>query len=86
MHGPIFSVASDGYSSFWKMRQILCMKTEIDPSSELRKIVCPLLGMNTCHSTWSPPGLQVGFLWQGAQPNFCLLPPGFHPIPHHFTQ
>ena len=47
MHGPIFSIASDGDSSFRKARQILCMKNEIDPSSELGKIVCPLLGMNT---------------------------------------
>ena len=25
-----------------------------------------------------PPGVHVEFLWQGAQPNFCLFPPGFH--------
>ena len=28
--------------------------------------------------SWSPPGVQVEFIWQGAQPNFCLFPPGFH--------
>ena len=33
--------------------------------------------------SWSPPGVQVEFLWQGAQPNFCLFPPGFHPF--HIT-
>ena len=31
-----------------------------------------------------PPGIHVdSFLWQGAQPNFCLFPPGFHPF--HIT-
>ena len=28
--------------------------------------------------SWSPPGVQVEFIWQRAQPNFCLFPPGFH--------
>jgi hypothetical protein len=31
--------------------------------------------------TWSPGGVQVEFLcifWQGAQPNFCPIPPGVH--------
>ena len=28
--------------------------------------------------SWSPPGVHVEFLWQGAQPNCCLFPPGFH--------
>ena len=28
--------------------------------------------------SWSPPGVHVEFLWQGAQPNFYLFPPGFH--------
>ena len=51
MHGPIFSIASDSDSSFQKARQILCMKTKIDPSSELGTIICPLLGMNT----WTSP-------------------------------
>ncbi|KAF8155394.1 hypothetical protein B0H34DRAFT_849557 [Crassisporium funariophilum] len=51
MHGPIFSIGSDGDSSFRKARQIICIKVEIDRNSELGKIVCSLLGINV----WTSP-------------------------------
>lgn len=58
MHGPFFSIGSDGDSSFRKARHIICMTDEIDPNSELGKIICsvdnPLIGMN-CFT--SPEGI-----------------------------
>ena len=47
LHSPLYAIASDGDSSFWKARQIICKKVPIDPMSELGKIICHLLGMNT---------------------------------------
>ncbi|KAF8150850.1 hypothetical protein B0H34DRAFT_785029 [Crassisporium funariophilum] len=50
MHGPFFTIGSDGNTSFRKARHILCMTDEIDPNSELGRIICsvehPLVGMN----------------------------------------
>ncbi|KAF8150828.1 hypothetical protein B0H34DRAFT_665721 [Crassisporium funariophilum] len=50
MHGPFFTIGSDGNSSFRKARHILCMTDEIDPNSELGRTTCsvehPLVGMN----------------------------------------
>ena len=47
LHDPLYAIASDGDSSFRKARQIICIKVPIDPMSELGKIICHLLGMNT---------------------------------------
>ena len=58
MHGPFFSIGSNGDLSFRKARHIICMTDEIDPNSELGKIIClvdnPLIGMN-CFT--SPEGI-----------------------------
>ena len=45
-----------------------------------------VLSPRTLHSPIDSWSFHLEFIWQGAQPNFCLFPPGFHPIPHHFTQ
>jgi hypothetical protein len=47
LHGPIFSIGSDGDACFRKARHIICIKTPIDPTSALGQIVCSLLGLNT---------------------------------------
>ena len=40
LHGPIFSIGSDGDASFRKARHIICIRTPINPASELGQIVC----------------------------------------------
>ena len=45
-HGPIWSLASDGESSFRRARFLLCMSSEIDRFSPLGQKLSPLKGMN----------------------------------------
>ena len=47
LHGPIYSIGSDGNAFFRKAQHIICIKTPINPASELGQIVCSLLGLNT---------------------------------------
>ncbi|KAK7015571.1 hypothetical protein VNI00_019065 [Paramarasmius palmivorus] len=51
VHGPIWSIGSDGDSVFRRAKYDLCMTTPIDPTSNLGERVCPLLGMNTLTSS-----------------------------------
>ncbi|KAG6819279.1 hypothetical protein H0H93_013480 [Arthromyces matolae] len=46
LHGPIFSFASDGASSFRLARFLLFMKHAVEPDSPLGKILYPLDGLN----------------------------------------
>lgn len=46
LHGPLWSLASDGESSFRVAKHRLCMKHELDPESELGKRLRPLIGLN----------------------------------------
>ena len=52
LHGPLWSVGSDGESQFRKARHILCMIQEIDPNSVLGQKLRSCLGLNkmtSCH-------------------------------------
>ncbi|KAJ7025828.1 hypothetical protein C8F04DRAFT_1046127 [Mycena alexandri] len=46
LHGRIDALASDGDSSYRLAKHLICMVKEVDPTSPLGKIVCPLLGLN----------------------------------------
>lgn len=45
-HGPIWTIGSDGESSFWLMRMMLCMTETIEPTSDLGDILSRLCGLN----------------------------------------
>ena len=51
LHGPLWSIGSDGESQFRKARYILCMAQEIPPNSALGKILRSCLGLNKMTST-----------------------------------
>ena len=44
--GAIWTLASDGDSTFRRARQIICIKKPVDPSTELGQKLCGLLGLN----------------------------------------
>lgn len=44
--GGIWSLASDGDATFRRARQIICIQKPLDPSSDLGKKLCGLLGLN----------------------------------------
>lgn len=46
-HGPIWTVGSDGESSFRKMRMSMCMTDSIDVHSDLGRVLVKLPGLNT---------------------------------------
>ena len=45
-HGPIWTVGSDGESSFRRMRMVLCMSETVPPMSDLEEILGKLCGLN----------------------------------------
>ena len=45
-HGPIWTIGSDGESSFRRMRMSLCMTRTVDPNSALGYILATLSGLN----------------------------------------
>ena len=45
-HGPIWTIGSDGESSFRSMHMSLCMTRSVDPNSELGHILDTLSGLN----------------------------------------
>ncbi|KAJ7442929.1 hypothetical protein B0H11DRAFT_1748755, partial [Mycena galericulata] len=46
LHGPIEVLASDGDSAYPVAKHLICMVQELDPQSDLGKILHPLLGFN----------------------------------------
>jgi hypothetical protein len=46
LHGPIYTIASDGEASFRLAKHLLCSVKELDPDSPLGKILHPLNGFN----------------------------------------
>jgi hypothetical protein len=46
-HGPIYVIATDGESSFRKLRYTLCLSENLDPNSEIGKIIYSCPGVNT---------------------------------------
>lgn len=46
-HGGIWTIASDGESTFRVAKFILCMDRDLDQTSELGKALSPLAGLNT---------------------------------------
>ncbi|KAJ7886569.1 hypothetical protein B0H14DRAFT_2286363, partial [Mycena olivaceomarginata] len=46
LHGDIWSFASDGASAFRLAKHKICMTRELDPLSDLGKMMRPLCGMN----------------------------------------
>ena len=44
--GSIWSLASDGDSTFRRARQIICMQKPLDPLSDLGKKLCEISGLN----------------------------------------
>ncbi|KAH6884031.1 hypothetical protein BKA70DRAFT_1074403, partial [Coprinopsis sp. MPI-PUGE-AT-0042] len=45
-HGPIFTLSTDGESSFRLARFIVCLSETLSPSSELGKVLSQLIGFN----------------------------------------
>ena len=50
LYGPLWSIGSDGESSFRKARHILCMVKQIPPDSSLGRKLSLCLGLNTMTS------------------------------------
>ncbi|KAJ3714758.1 hypothetical protein C8R42DRAFT_591007, partial [Lentinula raphanica] len=50
LHGPIWSLASDGDSTFRLAKHLLCMTTNLNLTSDLGRILCNLPGLNLCTS------------------------------------
>lgn len=46
MHGPLWSIATDGESTMRSCRFQLCMSQELSPSNPLRPLLCNLSGLN----------------------------------------
>jgi hypothetical protein len=46
-HGPLYTVATDGESSFRRLRYTLFLKEDLDPNSEIGKIIYSCPGINT---------------------------------------
>ncbi|KAJ6618015.1 hypothetical protein B0H10DRAFT_1947987 [Mycena sp. CBHHK59/15] len=46
VHGPIWALASDGDAAYRLAKQTLCMVKQLDPKSDLGKILYPLIGLN----------------------------------------
>ena len=46
LHGPIVALATDGESSFRKLRFLVCLTEDLDHNSELGKVLYQLTGLN----------------------------------------
>lgn len=46
VHGPIWAIGTDGASAYRKAKHILCTAKELDPTSELGRMLHPLVGLN----------------------------------------
>ena len=58
--------------------QINLQPTSENPTFQLESTVQAQTDMRTLHSPIDSWSFHLEFIWQGAQPNFCLFPPGFH--------
>ena len=45
-HGEVASLSPDGESSFRKLRNLICLTQDLDPSSALGQVLCKLAGLN----------------------------------------
>ncbi|KAF8074122.1 hypothetical protein FPV67DRAFT_1446920 [Lyophyllum atratum] len=46
LYGPIWSIASDGDSTYRAAKHQICMKKKLDPTSTLGAMLAPLIGLN----------------------------------------
>ena len=56
LHGPIYTLSTDGESTFRKVRLGLCLSEDIDRNSEIGKIAYNLPGMNCRIGPWGMIG------------------------------
>jgi hypothetical protein len=59
LHGPIWSIASDGDPKRRPALYIHCMTRELTPRDELHRYLGHLHGLNLCRNTWRDAGLRL---------------------------